>query len=45
MEVGNSSYRISTEEVFRFESDREHRYINDTDQQVSFMTFFVAYEK
>ena len=45
MEVGDTSYRISTEEVFRFESDREHRYINDTDRQVSFMTFFVVYEK
>lgn len=43
MEVGNTSYRISTEEVFRFESDREHRYVNDTDKSVSFMTFFVAY--
>ncbi|MDD7738922.1 MAG: XRE family transcriptional regulator [Fusicatenibacter sp.] len=43
IELKDASYRVTTDDVFRFESDREHRYVNDTDQRVSFMTFFVAY--
>ncbi|MCI5649845.1 MAG: helix-turn-helix domain-containing protein [Fusicatenibacter sp.] len=43
IELKDAAYRVTTEDVFRFESDREHRYVNDTDRRVSFMTFFVAY--
>ena len=39
----NSRYVITKEDVFRFESDRDHRYINESKEKVVFMSFFVAY--
>lgn len=43
IELKDEIHRVTREDVFRFESDREHKYINTTDKPVSFMTFFVAY--
>lgn len=43
IELKEESYRVSRGDVFRFESDREHKYRNHTNKPVSFMTFFVAY--
>lgn len=34
---------ITAAEAFRFESDREHRYINEGSETVGFLTFFVDY--
>lgn len=41
--LDGSRYVVTKEDVFRFESDREHRYINESVDRVIFMTFFVAY--
>lgn len=34
---------VTKKDVFRFESDQMHKYINNTKSLVSFMSFFVAY--
>ena len=39
----NSRYVITKDDVFRFESDRDHRYINESKDKVVFMSFFIAY--
>ena len=36
-------YTITKDDVFRFESDQEHKYMNLSQTTLSFMTFFVAY--
>lgn len=36
-------HTITRDDVFRFESDQDHKYMNLTKSRLSFMTFFVAY--
>ena len=36
-------HTITKEDVFRFESDQDHKYMNLAKTRLSFMTFFVAY--
>lgn len=43
VELKDGEYIVTAADVFRFESDQFHRYINNGDQKVRFMTFFVAY--
>lgn len=43
IELENGAHRIAKGDVFRFESDRFHKYSNQSDKKASFMTFFVAY--
>ncbi|NCB90961.1 MAG: XRE family transcriptional regulator [Clostridia bacterium] len=43
MLIEDKVYTISENEVFRFESDKVHRYCNKTERVVSLMTFFVFY--
>ncbi len=43
VELKDGEHIVTAADVFRFESDQFHRYINNGDQKVRFMTFFVAY--
>lgn len=43
IQLEDSIHRIGKEQFFRFESDQNHSYINETDQKVQFMSFFVVY--
>ncbi|MGN1148269.1 MAG: helix-turn-helix domain-containing protein [Lachnospiraceae bacterium] len=43
IELKEGSHLVTRDDVFRFESDREHRYVNAGSKTVSFMTFFVVY--
>lgn len=40
--TGREEQTISTEEIFRFNCETEHRYLNKGDSIVSFICFFVA---
>ena len=42
MEVNQKLYKITKEDVFRFESINTHKYSNVTDKKVSFWSFFVV---
>lgn len=39
----DGTHTVRKGDVFRFESNQDHRYRNNTEEMVSFLTFFVAY--
>lgn len=43
IKVGTKVFHVEKEQFFRFESDQEHTYYNETDETISFMSFFVVY--
>lgn len=43
IESDGTSYDITRDHAFRFESDRDHLYINEGDTKVRFLSFFVDY--
>lgn len=43
IECNNTQYTVKKGEVFRFESDQAHRYINHSKERASMMSFFIDY--
>lgn len=43
IEESDRKWNIHEDECFRFESDREHAYENESESKVVFMAFFLAY--
>jgi len=43
IEIEDGLHAIKPDEVFRFESDQTHKYLNKGEEMVSFMCFFVGY--
>lgn len=44
VELKDGEHFITKDEVFRFESDRDHKYKNPSSHVLCFMSFFVAYK-
>lgn len=44
VELKDGEHFITKDEVFRFESDRDHKYKNPSSHILCFMSFFVAYK-
>lgn len=45
IESNGVTHKVTKNDVFRFESDQTHRYINNTDKKTSFMCFFIDYNR
>lgn len=43
MQLVNGTHTITKEDVFRFESDQEHRYLNNGTEKVRLVCFFTTY--
>ena len=43
IKLDSEIYHVEKEQYFRFESDQTHTYFNETDETISFMSFFVVY--
>lgn len=43
VELETARHTVTREDVFRFESDQDHTYINESVEKVTFMAFFVTY--
>lgn len=43
IELRDGRHRITKDEVFRFETDQEHTYRNETEGKVRFTSFFIVY--
>lgn len=43
IQINETHYEITTEDIFRFEFDQIHRYLNKTPEKISFICYFVDY--